>query len=336
MLPVIFGCKGPRISDAERAFFRDADPHGFILFARNCETPEQIRALSAELRDSVGRMAPILVDQEGGRVQRLKPPLWRKAPAAARFGELFLADPEAARRAVWLNARLIAEELIAVGIDVDCLPCLDLQWPEGHAVIGDRSFSADVETVVSLGRAQVDGLAAGGVAPVNKHLPGHGRTRVDSHLDLPQVTASHAELSASDFQPFRAFTDLSMAMTGHLLFQQIDDTAPATQSARVIEEVIRGEIGFDGLLMTDDLSMQALEGSLGERARRSLDAGCDIALHCNGDMLEMTDIADRLGAVTGRTAGRVQAADARRASVADGRESLDWSAALAELEQLLN
>jgi beta-N-acetylhexosaminidase len=294
--PLILGCKGPTLSEWERAFFARCDPHGFILFKRNCETPDQVAALTAALRASVGRPdAPVLVDQEGGRVQRLGPPHWRPMPAAARFGELASRDAAAGREAVYVNARLLGDELAACGITADCAPVLDLSYPETHEIIGDRAFGASPALVVDLGRALSDGLAASGVLPIVKHIPGHGRARVDSHLELPRVSASQAELEASDFAPFRALADAPWAMTAHIVFEAIDPERPATVSPRLIDEVIRGSIGFDGVIVTDDLSMQALSGSIGERAQAALSAGCDLALHCNGDPDEMTELADSVG-----------------------------------------
>ncbi len=295
----IFGCAGPDLSADERAFFREADPLGFILFARNVDTPERTRRLVDELRSSVARAdAPVLIDQEGGRVARLRSPYWRKAPAARVFGELYARDAGHGLEAAKLNARLLAADVASIGCDVDCVPVLDIAFPETHAVIGDRAFADRPEPVAALGRAAAEGLLAEGVMPVIKHIPGHGRATVDSHEALPRVSASRAELERTDFVPFKLLSDLPWAMTGHLLFEAIDPRDCITVSAAAVQDVIRGHIGFDGLLLSDDLSMQALGGSLADRAARALTAGCDIALHCNGRMDEMVEIAGRVPSMT--------------------------------------
>jgi beta-N-acetylhexosaminidase len=300
----IFGCAGPELGADERAFFRDADPLGFILFARNVDTPERTRRLVEELRSSVARAeAPVLIDQEGGRVARLRPPQWRKAPPARLLGELYARDPERGLLATRLNARLLAADVASIGCDVDCLPVLDIGFPETHAVIGDRAYADRPEPVAALGRAAAEGLLAEGVMPVVKHMPGHGRATVDSHASLPKVASPRELLERTDFLPFKLLSDLPWAMTAHLLFEAIDRDNAITVSARGVKEVIRGHVGFDGLLLTDDLSMQALGGSLGDRARRALAAGCDVVLHCNGRMDEMADIANRTGPLS-EAAGR--------------------------------
>ncbi len=310
--PLILGCRGPTLSDWERAFFADADPHGFILFKRNCETPDQVATLTADLLDCVGRPdAPVLVDQEGGRVQRLGPPHWRPMPAAAKFGRLAARDAAAGREAVALNARLLGDELAACGITADCAPVLDLSYPETHEVIGDRAFAASPALVADLGRAFCDGLAASGVMPIVKHIPGHGRANVDTHLELPRVSASRAELEASDFAPFRALADAPWAMTAHIVFEAIDPERPATVSPRLIAEVIRGFIGFDGVIVSDDLSMEALAGSLAARALAALGAGCDLALHCNGEPEEMAALAAAVGDMAETSAARLARAAAK-------------------------
>ncbi len=332
---VIFGCAGPDLSADERSFFRDADPLGFILFARNVDTPDRTRRLVDDLRASVARAdAPVLIDQEGGRVARLRPPHWRKAPPARLLGELYARDPERGLDAARLNAQLIAADVASVGADVDCLPVLDLGRPETHAAIGDRAFSDRPEAVAALGRAAAEGLLAQGVMPVVKHMPGHGRGTVDSHLSMPRVTAARAELERTDFLPFRLLSDVPWGMTGHLLFEAVDPDAAMTVSARGVKEIIRGHIGFDGLLLTDDLSMQALGGSLGERAARALAAGCDIALHCNGRMDEMTDIVGRTGAMTEAARRRFEAGRtvlARHRAPASPAELADTTQKVAEL-----
>ena len=289
---VIFGCAGTAITEEEKAFFRDVDPLGFILFARNVADPDQMRRLTDDLRASIGRDdAPILIDQEGGRVARLRPPHWRTMPAAATFGDLAQVDRARAAQAVRINHELLAGELRAIGITVDCTPCLDLKRPETTTAIGDRAFAADPHLVADLGRAAAEGLLAGGVIPVIKHMPGHGRATLDSHLDLPHIDADFDDLAESDFVPFRKLNDLPWGITAHLVYRAIDPEKPATLSARVIDEVIRGEIGFTGLLISDDMSMKALQGSLDRLAADLLAAGCDVALHCNGKMEEMRLVA---------------------------------------------
>lgn len=332
---VIFGCAGTTLNGDERTFFRDTNPLGFILFARNVETPDQVRSLVDSLRNSVARDdAPVLIDQEGGRVQRLKPPHWRLAPPASIFGELYASDPAAAMMASRLNGRLLAADLAPLGIDVDCAPVLDLPASGAHGVIGDRAFADNVRAVVALGRAQADGLLAGGVIPVMKHLPGHGRARADSHHELPVVDATRAELERTDFAPFQALADLPWAMTAHVLYRALSSNQPATTSARVIGDVIRGHIGFDGVLISDDLSMKALGGTYAERARQSLDAGCDVALHCNGDLEQMREIASVVGPLTARAVARVArgAALAKARNDGAGRDDLElYRRRLAEL-----
>ena len=311
-LAAIFGCVGPQLEAAERDFFARTNPTGFILFARNVESPTQLRALVAALRQSVGREdAPVVVDQEGGRVQRLKPPQWRAAPAPGRFGELAAKDPAGAAEAVRINARLIAGELTAAGIDTVGAPSLDLRLPGAHQVIGDRAFSADPEVVAALGRAACEGFLAAGVTPVIKHLPGHGRSQVDSHLSLPVVDLPLAKLEASDFRPFRALADMPLGMTGHLLITAMDAERPATISSRVIAEIIRGFIGFKGVLITDDLSMEALSGTVQSRAAAAIAAGCDLALHCNGKLAEMAAIAEALPPISPGAAARLAKGRAR-------------------------
>jgi beta-N-acetylhexosaminidase len=292
MRAAIFGVAGQALSSEERAFFREVQPLGFILFARNVGDPDQVRKLVNDLRASVEHAeAPVLIDQEGGRVQRLKPPHWRAAAPAARFGTLAAQRADAGRKAVFLNHQLIGAELAALGIDVDCAPLLDVQQPGAHDVIGDRAFGSNPEQVTLLGRAAADGLMSAGITPVIKHIPGHGRSMVDSHHDLPRVSVSHAELARTDFVPFKHLRDLPWGMTAHIVYEAIDPVQPATLSPKVISDIIRSEIGFDGLLLSDDLSMKALRGSLGELAQRSIEAGCDIALHCNGKMEEMLEVA---------------------------------------------
>ena len=329
----ILGCAGPQLSRAERRFFAEQDPLGFILFARNCETPEQVRALVDQLRDAVGRAdAPVLIDQEGGRVQRLKPPTWRQAPAPARFAELAERDPEAAQEAARLNAQLLAHEVGELGITVDCLPCLDIRVPGASEVIGDRSFGADPQRIAALGKAVVDGLLMGGVLPVIKHIPGHGRALVDSHHELPRVDADLASLRASDFPPFAELVGEYWAMTAHVIYQAIDPERPATLSPTVIGRTIREEIGFDGVLISDDLSMKALSGGFERRAADSLAAGCDLVLHCNGDREEMAAVMAGTGALSGEAVRRVQMGERARHAWA---QPLDVDAARARLDGLM-
>jgi beta-N-acetylhexosaminidase len=316
---VIFGCEGVELGSDERRFFAAAEPWGFILFARNVEGPAQLRRLTASLREAVGRDAPILIDQEGGRVARLRGPDWREwVPALEECARL----PERGlrARAMHLRYRLIATELAAVGIDVNCAPVLDLVRPETHAVLRNRCYGADPAEVAEVGRAVADGLLAGGVLPVMKHMPGQGRAGLDSHLVLPRVEAPPAAL-AMDFAPFRALADLPMAMTAHVVYAGLDPEAPATQSAPVIG-LIREEIGFGGLLMTDDLSMRALTGGLGERAARALAAGCDMILHCNGDAGEMAAVAEAAPRLEGAGLARAEAALALRRPAEDDAAAL--------------
>lgn len=309
---VIFGCAGLSLTVSERKFFKEAAPAGFILFVRNIETPAQVRRLVAELREcSGGDSAFVLIDQEGGRVARLKPPHWREAPPAGRFGELYATRPEAGVAAAWLNARLQAEELHALGIDVDCAPVLDLCVPGAHDIIGDRSFGADTAAIAALGRSACNGFMAGGVLPVVKHAPGHGRALQDSHKALPVVTVARDVLEATDFAPFRALADMPAAMTAHVVYEAVDPEHPATTSAAVIRDVIRGAIGFDGLLISDDLSMKALQGGLGARAAAACRAGCDVVLHCNGAMPEMQAVAAECGRLSPDAERRIAAARAR-------------------------
>jgi beta-N-acetylhexosaminidase len=286
---LILGLAGERLEPEERRFFAACDPLGFVLFRRNCASRDQVRALVDELRATVGRDdAPVLIDQEGGRVARLRPPEWRAYPAAARVAAL--PDP-LAREAAFLMARLIAADLAELGITVDAAPVLDLPVSGADPVIGDRAWGSDPARVAVLGRAVCDGLLAGGVLPIVKHVPGHGRARLDSHKALPRVAEDRATLARADFAPFRALADMPWAMTAHIVYEAIDPAAPATLSRTVIADVIRGEISFDGVLVSDDISMGALAGPLGERTRRALTAGCDLVLHCNGEMREMEEVA---------------------------------------------
>ncbi|HEX3667260.1 MAG TPA: beta-N-acetylhexosaminidase [Rhizomicrobium sp.] len=289
---VIFGCLGTELSSGERQFFRDVQPWGFILFSRNIADRDQVRKLTASLRDCLGDgEAPVLIDQEGGAVARLGPPHWHARPGAARFGKLYEILPESAREAVYLNARLIASDLSELGINVNCTPVLDLPVAGADPVIGDRAFSKEPAVVIDLGRAVIEGMLDGAVLPVMKHVPGHGRAMSDSHKALPHVTTRLEEMSSTDFVTFRSLNHCPLAMTAHVVFEDIDPQRPATTSPKVIRDVIRGEIGFEGVLVSDDLSMNALKGPLSVRTKAALFAGCDIVLHCNGSMVEMQDVA---------------------------------------------
>ncbi len=306
----IYGCSGLRLTVEEKAFFSDVRPWGFIVFRRNVDSPEQMRALTDEMRDCVGDLdAPVLIDQEGGRVQRMGPPHWPKYPP----GDAYLKatnDPLAARELVRLGARLMAHDLRGVGVNVDCLPVLDVPVPGAHDIIGDRAYARDPAMVAQLGRAAAEGLLAGGVLPVIKHMPGHGRAFADSHHDLPVVHADLAHLDAWDFAPFRALSDMPLAMTAHVVFAAVDPKRPATTSRKAVR-LMREDLGFGGLILTDDLSMKALSGSLTDRAEAALEAGCDIVLHCNGDLAEMREVAEGVGKLKGCSARRAEAALAR-------------------------
>jgi beta-N-acetylhexosaminidase len=304
----ICGCAGPALNAEERIFLHREDPWGLILFKRNIGDRNQVRALTQSFRDCVGRAdAPVLIDQEGGRVQRMAPPHWRAYPAAAAI-EAGL-KPSRAEAAARLIARLIAHDLIEVGINVDCAPVLDVAGEAMHAAIGTRAFSSRPERVAAMGRAVADGLLAGGVAPVIKHMPGHGRARVDSHHELPVVDAARGDLKR-DFKPFAALKDLPMAMSAHLLYMAIDPRRPATASPIVVAEIMRGDIGFDGLILSDDLSMKALTGPFDKRAAAVIEAGLDIVLHCNGELEEARAVASAAPVLSGASLRRAKAAEA--------------------------
>jgi beta-N-acetylhexosaminidase len=294
-LPAIFGVAGHVLNDEERAFFCDVKPFGYILFARNVDGPEQVKALVADLLTNCGtENAVVFIDQEGGRVARLRPPAWEAYPPAAIFGELSEQDRVKGARAAYLNARLIADDLYSLGIRADCLPVLDLPARGAHDIIGDRAFNTDPFIVSNLGQAVCDGLMDGGVLPVIKHIPGHGRAMADSHESLPVVDAEPALLRYRDFATFKALADKPFAMTAHIVYADFDDRQPATTSPRMIHNVIRDESGFSGVLMSDDLDMKALKGTLGRRAKASQQAGCDLVLHCSGDLDAMKEVADAL------------------------------------------
>ncbi len=328
ILATVFGCEGPKLSSDEVSFFRDLNPAGFILFARNVESPEQLKRLTGDLRASVGRDAVIMVDQEGGRVQRLRAPHWREwLPPLDQVARSAAGGME---RGLWLRYRMIADELRAVGIDADCAPTLDIAGEQTHPFLKNRCFGHNAETVARAGRAAAEGLLAGGVLPVMKHMPGHGRTVVDSHHDLPVAAAAAEELASTDFAPFRALNDLPMGMTAHIVVPAYDAEFPSTQSARMIR-VIRDQIGFQGLLLTDDLTMEALAGDLTDRTARSMGAGCDVALHCNGTRAEMELVAAAAGPLTDVAAQRLDRALAMRRTP----DPIDAAALMAELEALI-
>jgi beta-N-acetylhexosaminidase len=314
----ITGVEGLVLTSSEWDFLRDADPWGLILFRRNVESPEQVRRLVASFRDAVGRAdAPVLVDQEGGRVQRLAAPHWPSYPPGAVYGALYAVELESGLAAARLGARLIAADLAALGITVNCLPLADVPAANADPIIGDRAYGTTPQVVSALGAAVAAGLMDGGVLPVLKHLPGHGRGNADSHETLPIVTADRTALETVDFAAFAPLAALPLGMTAHVVYVAVDPDRPATTSATVIHDVIRGHIGFDGALMTDDLSMGALSGSLAERARASFAAGCDLALHCNGDLGEMQAVATEVPALAGDAGRRADAALAKRRSPQD-------------------
>ena len=327
----VSGCAGHELTDAEVGFFAETQPWGLILFRRNVASPSQLQALTSRFRDAVGRPgAPVLVDQEGGRVQRLAPPHWPAYPAGAAYARVAATDPACGAEAAWLGGRLIAHDLDEAGLTIDCAPVLDLPVVGGTPAIGDRGLGTSPEAVAGLGRAFADGLMAGGILPVFKHVPGHGRALADSHYELPVVKADRTALE-TDFEPFRRLADLPIGMTAHVVYTAIDPDRPATTSPIVIDRIVRGVIGFQGLLLSDDLSMQALHGSLGERAAAAIAAGCDMALHCNGKL----DEARQVAAAVPLLAGEAE----RRASLALGRRSapqaLDLQSSRARLDLLL-
>ena len=308
----ITGLAGLSVSVNERAFLRDAQPWGLIIFKRNVSTADQVRELVEAFRASVGWEAPVLVDQEGGRVQRLGPPHWLGYPPGAKYGELYDREPAAGIAAARLAGHLIAADLRPLGIDVNCLPIADVPVAGGDPVIGDRAYGSESGKVAKIARAIAEGLEAGGVLPVVTHLPGHGRAAADSHHRLPIVDTDRATLEATDFAAFIPLADLPLGMTAHVVFTAIDPVAPATTSVTIVGQVIRGFIGFQGLLMSDDVSMNALSGTIGERSRAALAAGCDIVLHCNGNMAEMTAVAGEAPGLSGKAEERTIAALARR------------------------
>ena len=329
----ITGVLGLELSADERDFLRSERPWGFIVFKRNVDTPEQVVRLVRELRDAVDRPdAPVLIDQEGGRVQRLRPPHWPDYPAGAIFSRLYDIDPALGLSAARLSARLIAADLEELGINVDCLPLADVPVADADAVIGDRAYGTEPGKVSLIARAVTDGLDQGGILPVLKHIPGHGRATADSHLRLPTVDTSKIELERTDFAAFRPLAGLPMAMTAHVVFSELDPAHPATTSATIIEQVIRGSIGFQGLLMSDDVSMNALAGSLAERTRAIVTAGCDMVLHCNGNFDEMREVARETPELSGKALERANAALASRKDP----QPFDRSAGRAQLDALID
>jgi beta-N-acetylhexosaminidase len=332
MRAFITGIAGPSLSDWERAFLRETDPWGFILFRRNVTEPQALRGLVDELRTTLGRDAPVLIDQEGGRVQRLAPPHWPTYPPGAAYGAIYDHDRDAGLTAARLGAHLIAADLAALGIDVDCLPLADVPVSGSDPVVGDRAYGTEAAKVAAIAGAIAQGLAEGGVLPVLKHIPGHGRATADSHKKLPVVSTDRAVLETTDFAAFRPLAELPLAMTAHVVFTAIDPTAPATVSAIIVHEVIRNSIGFKGLLMSDDISMGALAGSVGERTRAAIAAGCDVVLHCNGEMAEMRAVAAEAPALAGEAKRRADAALAAKKPPSP----IDIAAARSEFLQLMN
>jgi beta-N-acetylhexosaminidase len=329
----ITGISGTELNDAEREFIRAERPWGFILFKRNIEMPEQVMTLVQELRSIIGDPdAPVLIDQEGGRVQRFGPPHWPVYPAGAVFGTLYEIDRGLGLTAARLSARLIAADLIALGVTVDCLPLADVPVAGSDAVIGNRAYGTEPGKVAAIARAVTEGLEQGGVLPVLKHIPGHGRATADTHFRLPEVATSKAELERTDFAAFQPLADLPMAMTAHVVFSALDPAHPATTSATIIEQVIRGVIGFQGLLMSDDVSMNALAGSIAERTRAIVTAGCDMVLHCNGNLDEMRAVARETPELSGMALKRAERALASRKAP----QAFDRQAARAELDALVD
>src|SRR5580765_2982327 len=328
----ITGVSGLELTTAEHEFVRAERPWGFILFKRNVDTPTQVARLVGKLRDCLGNPgAPVLIDQEGGRVQRLGPPYWRSYPSGAVFGALYDSDRMLGLQAARLSSRLIASDLIDLGITVDCLPLADVPVEGSDAVIGDRAYGTEPGKVADIARAVTKGLEQGGILPVLKHIPGHGRATADSHFGLPTVDTGRKELERTDFAAFQPLADLPMAMTAHVVFSAIDPAHPGTTSATIITQVIRGVIGFQGLLMSDDVSMNALSGSIAERTRAIVTAGCDMVLHCNGKLDEMREVAAETPELSGKALERARRALTSRKPA----QPLDRRAARAELDALI-
>lgn len=333
MQAAFYGLAGPTMNEEERGFFRDCDPAGYILFRRNCDTPEQLRALTDSLRDLHGRGdLPILIDQEGGRVARMRPPVWPQLPSGEAFDRLYQAAPSSAIEAARMNARAIALMLKGCGINVNCLPMLDVRQPGATDIVGDRAYGGEPMQVAALGRAVLDGMASAGVLGVVKHMPGHGRALVDSHKELPVVTASDEEL-AIDLEPFERLASAPLGMVAHIVFTAWDAERPSSQSPLVIQRIIRERIGFGGFLMTDDIGMEALNGSAGERSAAAIAAGCDATLHCSGKFDEMIDVAARVGDLS--TEAEARLARAMAGVMVEDETAPDLAAATAKRDELL-
>ena len=332
MQAAIYGPEGLELTREERRFFKDADPAGFILFKRNCEDPQQLQRLTDSLRELTGRVdLPILMDQEGGRVARMRPPMWPAFPAAEKFANLYQAAPSSAIEAVRSNARALALMLRSCGINVDALPLLDVRQPGATDIIGDRALGSEPMQVAALGRAVLDGLASAAVVGIIKHMPGHGRALVDSHKELPVVTASADELE-TDLEPFERLASAPMGMTAHVVYTVWDPDRPASMSPIIIRDIIRGRIGFDGFLMSDDIGMEALQGDFGERAAGVVAAGCDVALHCSGKMEEMVAVAKAVPAISPEAEARLARAMAMTMLESEG---LDFAESIAKRDTLL-
>ena len=333
--PIIFGCIATELSEAEIDLFNDIRPFGLILFEHNCLNPTQLSDLIAQFREVVGyKDAPVLIDQEGGRVTRLKPPHWRLPPPANTFAEIAKENIEVALRAAYLNARMIGKELASVGISVNCLPVLDFPVVGAHEVIGDRALGRDSATIAKLGRSLCKGLIEEGVFPIIKHIPGHGRAKTDSHKNLPIVDASIQELEETDFVPFKLLNEMPWAMTAHVVYSAIDNKRAATISPIIINEIIRSKIGFEGLLVSDDIGMDALSGSKGERAQNILNGGCDLVLECSGNINDMQEISSKVSPMKEETIKRINLAEKFKLNnqINDSLSSLD---ALEEFEELI-
>jgi len=333
--PVIFGCIDSELSEAEIDLFSDVRPFGLILFEHNCLNPTQLSDLFAQFREVVGyNDAPVLIDQEGGRVTRMKPPHWRLPPAARTFADIAEKDMEVALRAAYLNSRLIGKELSSVGISVNCLPVLDLFVVGAHEVIGDRALGRDTDTISNLGRSLCNGLIEEGVSPIIKHIPGHGRAKTDSHNSLPVVDASICELEEFDFVPFKLLNDIPWAMTAHVVYSSIDSERAASISPIIINEIVRSKIGFQGLLLSDDIGMDALSGSKGERAQKILDGGCDLVLECSGNINDMEEVSAKISSMKDETIKRINLAEELRLNN-QVNDSLSRECALEEFNELL-
>jgi beta-N-acetylhexosaminidase len=333
---IIFGCGGLSLTGDEARFFREADPLGLILFANNCESPDQLKTLVSDFREAVGRDdAPVLIDQEGGRVTRLKEPHWRHPPPAAVFAAAAESDLDGACALARTNARLIARDLIALGITVDCAPVIDVPVPGAHDIIGDRALGRDPDRIATLGRAVCDGLLDEGVLPVIKHMPGHGRAHADSHKELPRVDEPLELLEETDFKPFRLLSDMPCAMTAHIVFGAVDGDRPATVSRAVIDRVIRGSIGFDGVVLSDDIGMEALSGTPADRARAVIEAGCDVVLECWGKLHVMQTIAPNVPLLSAASADRLNRAETMRLARKASAPPLT-SKARSDLDRLLD